>query len=158
MTTVLLHTAQTAPKMERTQPKVPVVRGGRHGLNRARQLASSTLSVLAVALLLGLVVSVVYSQARITELNGEINDTKTQLTAAQSEYDYLSTQMSNITSRTNLQQVAEGQLGLVPLDPSQVTYVQLEDQSVIEKSTSSAELLLSDVRTAALDLLGSQNP
>ena len=148
MTTVLLHTAQTAPKMERTQPKVQVVRGGRHGLNRARQLASSTLSVLAVALLLGLVVSVVYSQARITELNGEINDTKTQLTAAQSEYDYLSTQMSNITSRTNLQQVAEGQLGLVPLDPSQVTYVQLEDQSVIEKSTSSAELLLSDVRTA----------
>lgn len=144
--------------MERTQPKVQVVRGGRHGLNRARQLASSTLSVLAVALLLGLVVSVVYSQARITELNGEINDTKTQLTAAQSEYDYLSTQMSNITSRTNLQQVAEGQLGLVPLDPSQVTYVQLEDQSVIEKSTSSAELLLSDVRTAALDLLGSQNP
>ena len=158
MTTVLLHTAQTAPKMKRTQPKVQVVRGGRHGLNRARQLASSTLSVLAVALLLGLVVSVVYSQARITELNGEINDTKTQLTAAQSEYDYLSTQMSNITSRTNLQQVAEGQLGLVPLDPSQVTYVQLEDQSVIEKSTSSAELLLSDVRTAALDLLGSQNP
>ena len=98
MTTVLLHTAQTAPKMERTQPKVQVVRGGRHGLNRARQLASSTLSVLAVALLLGLVVSVVYSQARITELNGEINDTKTQLTAAQSEYDYLSTQMSNITA------------------------------------------------------------
>lgn len=158
MTTVLLHTAQTAPKMERTQPKVQVVRGGRHGLNRARQLASSTLSVLAGALLLGLVVSVVYSQARITELNGEINDTKTKLTAAQSEYDYLSTQMSNITSRTNLQQVAEGQLGLVPLDPSQVTYVQLEDQSVIEKSTSSAELLLSDVRTAALDLLGSLNP
>ena len=66
--------------------------------------------------------------------------------------------MEHITSRTNLQQVAEGQLGLVPLDPSQVTYVQLEDQSVIEKSTSSAELLLSDVRTAALDLLGSQNP
>lgn len=158
MTTVLLHTAQTAPKMERRQPKVEVVRGGRHGLNRARQLASSTLSVLAVALLLGLVVSVVYSQAKITELNGEINDTKTQLTAAQSEYDYLSTQMSNITSRTNLQQVAEGQLGLVQLDPSQITYVQLEDQSVIEKTTSSAELLLSDVRTAALDLLGSLNP
>lgn len=158
MTTVLLHAAQTAPKMERRQPKVEVVRGGRHGLNRARQLASSTLSVLAVALLLGLVVSVVYSQAKITELNGEINDTKTQLTAAQSEYDYLSTQMSNITSRTNLQQVAEGQLGLVQLDPSQITYVQLEDQSVIEKTTSSAELLLSDVRTAALDLLGSLNP
>ena len=100
--------------MERTPPKVQVVRGGRHGLNRARQLAASTLNVLAVALLLGLIVSVVYSQAKITELNGEINEAKTQLTAAQSEYDYLATQMSNITSRTSLQQVAEGQLGACP--------------------------------------------
>lgn len=66
--------------------------------------------------------------------------------------------MSNITSRTSLQQVAEGQLGLVQVDPSQITYVQLEDQSVIQKTTSSAELLLSDVRTAALNLLGSLNP
>ena len=158
MTTVLLHTGQTAPKVERPQPRVRVVRGGRHGLNRVRRLAASMLQVLAVALLLGLIVSVVYSQAKITELNGQINETKNQLTAAQSEYDYLATQMSNITSRTSLQQVAEGQLGLVPVDPSQITYVQLEDQSVIEKTTSSAQLLVSDVRTAALNLLGSLNP
>ena len=158
MTTVLLHTGQTAPKMERPRPNVQVVRGGRHGLNRARHLAASTLNVLAVALLLGLIVSVVYSQAKITELNGQINETKNQLTAAQSEYDYLATQMSNITSRTSLQQVAAGPLGLVPVDPSQITYVQLEDQSGIEKTTSSAQLLVSDVRTAALNLLGSLNP
>lgn len=158
MTTVLLHTGQTAPKVERPQPKVKVVRDGRHGLNRARHLAAAMVNVLAVALLLGLVVSVVYSQAKITELNGQINEAKTQLTAAQSEYDYLATQMSNITSRTSLQQVAEGQLGLVPVDPSQITYVQLEDESVIEKTTSSAQLLVSDVRTAALNLLGSLNP
>ena len=158
MTTVLLHTGQTAPKVERPQPKVKVVRGGRHGLNRARHLAAAMVNVLAVALLLGLVVSVVYSQAKITELNGQINEAKTQLTAAQSEYDYLATQMSNITSRTSLQQVAEGQLGLVPVDPSQITYVQLEDESVIEKTTNSAQLLVSDVRTAALNLLGRLNP
>lgn len=158
MTTVLLHTGQTAPKVQRPQPKVQVVRGGRHGLNRARHVAASTLNVLAVALLLGLIVSVVYSQAKITELNGQINDTKTQLTAAQSEYDYLASQMNNITSRTSLQQVAEGQLGLVQVDPSQVTYVQLEDESVIEKTSSSAEALFSDVRTAALNLLESLNP
>ena len=90
--------------------------------------------------------------------DGQINDTKTQLTAAQSEYDYLASQMSNITSRTSLQQVAEGQLGLVQVDPSQVTYVQLEDESVIEKTSSSAEALFSDVRTAALNLLESLNP
>lgn len=158
MTTVLLHTGQTTPKIERREPNVRVVRGGKHGLNRARQLATSMVNVLAVALLLGLVVSVVYSQAKITELNGQINETMEQLTAAESEYDYLATQMSNITSRTSLQQVAEGQLGLVQVDPSQITYVQLEDQSVIERNTNSTELFLSDVRTAALNLLGSLNP
>ena len=158
MTTVLLHTGQTAPKVERPQPRVRVVRGGRHGLNRVRRLAASMLQVLAVALLLGLIVSVVYSQAKITELNGQINETRTQLTAAQSEYDYLTTQMSNITSRTNLQQVAEGELGLVKADPSQITYVQLESESVIEKKSGSTQLLLEDLRTAALNLLGSLNP
>ena len=158
MTTVLLHTGQTAPKVERPQPRVRVVRGGRHGLNRVRRLAASMLQVLAVALLLGLIVSVVYSQAKITELNGQINETRTQLTAAQSEYDYLTTQMSNITSRTNLQQVAEGELGLVPADPSQITYVQLESESVIEKKSGSTQLLLEDLRTASLNLLGSLDP
>ena len=64
MTTVLLHTGQTAPKIQTPRPRVQVVRGGRHGLNRARQLAASTVLVLAAALLLGLIVSVVYSQAR----------------------------------------------------------------------------------------------
>lgn len=158
MTTVLLHTGQTAPRVERPQPRVQVVRGGRHGLNRVRRLATSTLQVLAIALLLGLVVSVVYSQAKITELNGQINDARTQLTAAQSEYDYLSTQMNNITSRTSLQQVAEGELGLVPADPSQITYVQLENESVIEKKSGTAQVLLDDVRMAALNLLGSLDP
>ena len=139
MTTVLLHTGQTAPKLERPQPQVRVVRGGRHGLSRARQVALSMLNVLAVALLLGLIVSVVYSQAKITELNG-------------------TAQMSEITSRSSLQQVAEGELGLVQLDPSQVTYIQLEDENVIEKSSGGAGALLADVRTAALSLLGGLNP
>ena len=158
MTTVLLHTGQTAPILEPRQPEMRVVRGGKHGLNRARQFAAVALYVIAAALLLGLIFSVVHSQARITELNGQINDTRTDLTAAQSEYDYLSTKMSDITSRASLQDVAEGQLGLVKADQSQITYIQLEEQSVIEKTSDSASQLLLGIRTAALNLLGSLNP
>ena len=157
MTTVLLHTGQTAPKLESRQPEVRLVRGGKHGLNRARQFASIMLRVVAVALLLGLIFSVVHSQARITELNGQINETRTDLTAAQSEYDYLSTKMSDITSRASLQDVAEGQLGLVKADQSQITYIQLEEQSVIEKAGSDVGHLLAGIRTAALDLLQNIN-
>lgn len=158
MTTVLLHTGQTAPILEPRQPEMRVVRGGKHGLNRARQFAAVALYVIAAALLLGLIFSVVHSQARITELNGQINDTRTDLTVAQSEYDYLSTKMSDITSRASLQDVAEGQLGLVKADQSQITYIQLEEQSVIEKTGSDAGRVLVGIRTAALNLLDSFNP
>ena len=158
MTTVLLHTGQTAPILEPRQPEMRVVRGGKHGLNRARQFAAVALHVIAAALLLGLIFSVVHSQARITELNGQINDTRTGLTAAQSEYDYLSTKMSDITSRASLQDVAEGQLGLVKAEQRQITYIQLEEQSVIEKTGSDAGRVLVGIRTAALNLLDSFNP
>lgn len=158
MTTVLLHSGAAAPKLETLRPQVKVVRGGNRGLNRARRFAQATLRTLALAIVLGLVVSVLYSHAKLTELSGQINEVNTQLAAAQSEYDYLSTKMSDITSRASLQEVAEGQLGLVKLDPSQITYVQLEDQSIIEKSSSSAVRLLDKVRAAALNLLDGLNP
>ena len=158
MTTVMLHDGAAAPRLERPQPAVKVVRGGDYGLNRARRFARMVARVLALAIVLGLVISVLYSHAKLTELSGEINEVNTQLAAAQSEYDYLSTKMSDITSRASLQEVAEGQLGLVKLDPSQITYVQLEDQSIIEKSSSSAVRLLDKVRTAALNLLDGLNP
>ena len=54
--------------------------------------------------------------------------------------------------------MAEGELGLVKADPSQITYVQLEDQSIIERNTGTAGRLLDEVRTAALSLLDSLNP
>ena len=158
MTTVMLHDGAAAPRLERPQPAVKVVRGGDYGLNRVRRFARMVARVLALAVVLGLVISVLYSHAKLTELSGEINEVNTQLAAARSEYDYLSTRMSDITSRASLQEVAEGQLGLVKLDPSQITYVQLEDQSIIEKSSSSAVRLLDKVRTAALNLLDGLNP
>lgn len=158
MTTVLLHSGAAAPKLEPPRPTVRVVRGGNRGLNRARRFAGTLLRILAVAIVAGLIISVLYSHAKLVELNGQINSINTELAAAQSEYDYLSTKMSDITSRASLQEVAEGQLGLVKLDPSQITYVQLEDQSVIEKSTNKASRLLDRVRTAALSLLDGLNP
>ena len=98
------------------------------------------------------------SGATLMELNAQVDEVSVQLAEAQSEYDYLNTRMNDITSRASLQQVAEGELGLVKADPSQITYVQLEDQSIIERNTGAAGRLLDEVRTAALSLLDSLNP
>ena len=111
-------------------PRVRVVKGGRYGLSKARQFARTAGTVLVIAIFFGLFASIVASQARITQLSGEIDDAKSELTNAQSYNDYLSTTMDQITNSTSVQQEAEDRLGLVKMDPSQVTYVRLENESV----------------------------
>ena len=136
-------------------PRVRVVKGGRYGLSKARQLAGT---VLVIAIFFGLFASIVASQARITQLSGEIDDAKSELTNAQSYNDYLSTTMDQITNSTSVQQEAEDRLGLVKMDPSQVTYVRLENESVIERAAGTADKFFAGIKTAALSLLGSFDP
>ena len=115
-------------------------------------------AVLVIAIFFGLFASIVASQARITQLSGEIDDAKSELTNAQSYNDYLSTTMDQITNSTSVQQEAEDRLGLVKMDPSQVTYVRLEDESVIERAAGTADKFFAGMKTAALSLLGSFDP
>ena len=155
MTTVLLHEGSAAPKLEPPpRPQVRAVRGGNHGLNRVRHVMRTAVIVLILAVFGGLAISSLMSGATLMELNAQVDEVSAQLAEAQNEYDYL----NDITSRASLQQVAEGELGLVKADPSQITYVQLEDQSIIERNTGAAGRLLDEVRTAALSLLDSLNP
>ena len=156
MTTVLLHEGSAAPKLE--PPPRPQVRAVRGGLNRVRHVMRTAVIVLILAVSGGLAISSLMSGATLMELNAQVDEVSAQLAEAQSEYDYLNTRMNDITSRASLQQVAEGELGLVKADPSQITYVQLEDQSIIERNTGAAGRLLDEVRTAALSLLDSLNP
>ena len=157
MTTVLLHEGSAAPKLEPPpRPQVRAVRGGNHGLNRVRHVMRTAVIVLILAVFGGLAISSLMSGATLMELNAQVDEVSVQLAEAQS--DYLNTRMNDITSRASLQQVAEGELGLVKADPSQITYVQLEDQSIIERNTGAAGRLLDEVRTAALSLLDSLNP
>jgi hypothetical protein len=122
-------------------PRVRVVKGGRYGLSKARQFARTAGTVLVIAIFFGLFASIVASQARITQLSGEIDDAKSELTNAQSYNDYLSTTMDQIK-----------------MDPSQVTYVRLEDESVIERAAGTADKFFAGIKTAALSLLGSFDP
>ena len=138
-------------------PRVRVVRG-RSRLDKLRQTVAALRTVLVAALILGLVVSLLHSQAIITELSGEIESARQELTQEQSTYDYLSGRMDTITSSNNIQEIAEGQLGLVKADASQVTYITMEDESLIVRTESDLSKLLSGVRTAALSLIGNFDP
>ncbi len=139
-------------------PGLRIVRGGRYKLARARQMARQAAIAAAAVLVLVLVTAIVNSQARLTELTGDIDAARAELSTAQSTYDYLTAQMDEIANMSNLGTVAEKRLGLVQTDPSQITYLRLENESVIERSESSAGKLLDGLRTAALSLLGSFDP
>ena len=139
-------------------PHVRVVRGGRIQLAKLRQAAYAMRTVLVSLLVLALIVGVLYSQAIITELSGEIESTRQQLTEAESTYDYLSSQMDSITSSNNIAAIAEGKLGLVKADPSQITYLNLENEGLIRHSESTLSRLLSNFQAAALSLIGNFDP
>lgn len=133
-------------------------RRGRARLRRAQQLRSGVLLAAVLVLFLGMIVGVIQSQAQVTRLSSQIEKTQKALTDAQSTYDYLSSKMSDITSSTNVEQIAESQLGLVRADESQITYVKLEGESVVECSSSGADRLAEELYTIALSLFGGQTP
>ncbi len=142
----------------RRAPRVRVVRGGRFRLERAKDAMRQAASVMAVAVILALITAIVASQAKLTELSGEIDATRSDLVTAQTTYEYLSGKMDEISNSANIDEAAQNRLGLVKTDPSQVTYIRLEDESVIEKNGSQTDEILDELYTAALSLIGSFEP
>lgn len=153
------HKAQTEYK----KPDVRVVHGGRRrrrfrGMDDIRQSLRALRVFFAVGAVLLLVGLLIYSQARITALSGDIEKERDNLVREQSTYDYLTGQMDDITSGTNIAAAAEGRLGLVKADSSQITYVDLEDEGLIVRSQSTLSKLLSSFQTATLSILGALDP
>lgn len=142
----------------RRTPQVRVVRGGRTRLDGIKQVLQAVRTVLVTSVVLGLIVSLVYSQAQITLLNGEVESARAELTAAQSTHDYLQASMDAITSRANVEEFAQGTLGMVKADSTQFTYLRLEEESMIARTASDATRLFQGFRAAALNLLGSLDP
>ncbi len=155
MTNAAYKIQQTTPVHR--APRVRVVRGGRFALSRVRDIARQVASVLGLAVLLGLITAIVASQAKLTELCGEVDSTKADLATAATTYNYLSTKMDDISNSANIDEAA-ARLGLVKTDPSQINYIRLDDESVIEKSDSDAAKFVDGLYTAALSLIGNFDP
>lgn len=155
MTNAAYKIQQTAPV--RRAPRVRVVRGGRFALSRARDVVRQLASMLGLAVLLGLITAIVASQAKLTELCGEVDATKADLATAVTTYNYLSTKMDDISNSANIDEAA-ARLGLVKTDPSQINYIRLDDESIIQKSDSDAAKLMDGLYTAVLSLIGNFDP
>ncbi len=126
---------QTSKPAAKSKAKLRAVKGGKPKNSRLHEMLVNFRAVLAVTLFLGLAVGLLQSKVTITELTTEIQRTQSQLTTAQSTYNYLNSELNSRTSMANVEEVAN-RLGLMKLDDSQITYIRLDDSSVLTRKES----------------------
>ncbi len=86
-------------------------------------------TVVLCALVLALVVSVVYSRARLTVLSDQATSLDAQLVAERSVYEQLSYRLESDATLSKIEAYVTGQLGMVKTDKSQVTYIALSEEN-----------------------------
>ena len=142
-----------------TQQKVPlrVEKGGKKRLNPVRAAMQHALQLISVALLVGFAVSLLWSEAQLVELNSQIQSAKADLVSAQSQYTYYN---SALNSRTNITSVEEtaSRLGLMKIDQSQITYIRLDEGSVLVRKESVVRQWSDLLHDGAMTILASVHP
>lgn len=108
--------------------------------------------VVACALLLALTVSVLYSQAHMTELSDEITGLEQQLVEERSVYDQLTYRLESDATLGNIEEYVSRELGMVKTDKSQVSYVTLTSENVLETAETGLAKYWSEM-TQRLDSL-----
>lgn len=146
---------ENRPEKARQKAPMRVAKGNK--LRTVRAAWNQMTAIAVGGVLLALLCSLLYSQARLTALTADIQQYQRQLSSAQNEYDYLSSTLDQITTEKNVEQVA-AQLGMMKLDPSQITYMLLEQQSQITLPENSVDHLTQSISEKALSLMSYLNP
>ena len=136
-----------APQPQR-KANLRVAKGGK------RQAAvHNAMNLVAAALLVGFAISLLWSEAQLVELNDQIQATKAQLVSEQSQYTYYN---STLNSKTNIASVEEtaGRLGLMKVDPSQITYIRLGESGALVRRESTVRQWTDFLYTGAVNILG----
>ena len=111
------------------------------------------LQLISMALLAGLAVSLLWSEAQLVELNDQIQDAKAQLVSAQSQYTYYNSTLNSKTNITSVEEAAS-RLGLMKIDPSQITYIRLNESGALERQQSPVRQWTSFIYNGAVTILG----
>ena len=144
------------PQPER-RPNLRVEQGGKAAISPLRAMMQHGVQILALGLLAGLSVALLFSEARIVELSGDIRQAKADLISAQSQNDYYTTTLNVQSSISNVENVA-GRLGLMKIDDSQITYIRLDDQSVLTRRESAVEKWTDTLQAGVSSLLRTIDP
>lgn len=136
------------------EPRVRAVKGKKQATNRS---AAAKMTAVAVFMMV-LIVAFVNSKVALNEVNGQIQTANKQMVSAQSEYNYLAGVLDSKTNHKNVEQIATGELGLVKIDKSQITYFELDVQSEIQLPENKTKLAVDFFSTGMLSLMDYLNP
>ena len=149
------NTTTRRRKAPQTQRKAPlrVEKGGRHGLSPRQAMWNHLAHLVAAALLVGFAISLLMSESQLVELNDQIRKAKSQLVSAQSQYTYYT---STLNSKTNISSVEEAasRLGLMKADPSQITYIRLDESDALVRKESAMRQWSNPIYSGAVNILG----
>ena len=137
-----------APQTQR-KAALRVEKGGKRRLSPLQD----AMHLVAAALLTGFAISLLMSEAQLVELNDQIQDAKAQLVSAQSQYTYYNSTLNSKTNITSVEEAAS-RLGLMKIDPSQITYIRLNESGALERQQSPVRQWTSFIYNGAVTILG----
>ena len=135
-----------APQPQR-KANLRVAKGGKRRLNPLQAAVHNAMNLVAAALLVGFAISLLWSEAQLVELNDQIQATKAQLVSEQSQYTYYN-------STLNSKEETAGRLGLMKVDPSQITYIRLGESGALVRRESTVRQWTDFLYTGAVNILG----
>ena len=130
-----------------------VEKGGKNRLSPRQAAARHAMHLVAVALLVGFAISLLWSESRLVELNDQIQDAKAQLVSEQSQYTYYNSTLNSKTNITSVEEAA-GRLGLMKIDQSQITYIRLGESDSLERTQSAVRQWTDFIYNGAVNILG----
>ena len=102
--------AQVKRRRPRQQPErkaaLRVEQGGKRRLTPLQAAMRCAVQLVSLGLLVGFAVALIWSEAQIVELSGEIRTAKAELVSQQSQYDYYTTTLDSQNSITRVEDVA----------------------------------------------------
>ncbi len=93
---------------------------------------SLILMVLGVIVCCVMVSAVIYSNVQQLQISQQITEKQKELTDLQSENVRMQSELAGKTSNKKVQEFAENDLGMRPIDASQIEYVQIQTSDVVE--------------------------
>ena len=142
-----------APQPQR-KANLRVAKGGKRRLNPLQAAVHNAMNLVAAALLVGFAIGLLWSEAQLVELNSQIQSAKAELVSEQSQYTYYNSALNSRTNITSVEETAT-RLGLMKIDQSQITYIRLDEGSVLVRKASAVRQWSDLLHDGAMTILAS---